>query len=710
VSRRAVIALLTLLVLPRVGAAVELADLEHRAKAFYDLLERGQKDQAAASFPELEKALQAALDELQDRMDRMRDEVMEHDGDIEALYREGRWRDPEVASLVITYHLAWVRYQGAQLTTDQKRKNALLDKAVEGFSQFLVVNEVPEIYAESQYGRGLAFLDLGNFGQAREDLEAASRDAHTAGKAKAALAELERRQTGKKAPAVDDPEALLTRMADALPKAAGDAALEKESTDLARGLAARGGDWPRRVDAAIVAKLGDGTPASVKSTYGLALLAQLAVDRGRCGDVAALADASGALRDASRARHRPELLYLDAGCRLNAGKAREAAQVFDTLLQEFPDSAKARDAAYYRFRALDVARANDPALGAAYDEALVAFTTRFPKDDAAGEAHYQLGELRRAQGDCAKAEPEYAHVTGGTFAARARLGSLECAVAALVKAGKDATPEARTAVLERLRTFVRDVAAKSPDEQAVARAALMGGLVAADARPPDPAAVVEFLDRYEMRFPQAKDWHATAVQRRLGARVALGAFADAEHDLDVFLASASDADRRRTLDDVGRTLQKQLDAGDPPRRAAALALARKVYGALVANGGETVDRIALADLELRANDPTAARRLYDETLAKDPASAEALRGVARASAALGDRGGAFARWKQIVETSPTGGTAWYEARIEQMKLLLADGDTKQACEVARLSAGKSTTTGGDQLDKQLRQLATNNCH
>jgi tetratricopeptide (TPR) repeat protein len=709
VIARAVIALVVAASLVRPAPAADLGDLGRRAKAFYDLLERGQKEQAAAAFPDLEKALQSSLDELQDRMDRMRDEVMERDGDIEALYREARWREVEIASLVVTYHLAWVRYQGAQLTTDTKRKNALLDKAVEGFSQFLVVDEVPEIYAESQYGRGLALLDLGNYAQAREDLTAAARDAHTASKAKAALAELDRRETGKKAPPVDDPESLLARMADALPKAATDAALEKETTELARGLAARGGDWPRRVDAAIATKLGDGAPASVKSSYGLWLLGQLAVDRGRCGDVAALAEAGAAVRDASRARYRPELLYLDAGCRLNAGKARDAADVFGTLLQESPDSAKARDAAYYRFRALDVARASDPSLVPAYDEALVAFTTRFPKDDAAGEARYQLGELRRAQGDCAKADVEYARVTSGPFATRARLGSLECGVAALVKAGKDATPEARTASIVRLRAFVREVPAKGPDEQAVARAALMGGLVAADARPPDPSAVVEFLDRYESRFPSQKEWHATAVQRRLSARVALGSFADAEHDLDTFLASAPDAESRRTLDDLGRTLQKQLDASDEARRTAALALARKVYRALVTDRGETADRIALADLELRAQNPTEARRLYEEVLAKDPGSAEAMRGAARAAAALGDHGGAFARWTQILETSTTGGTAWYEARLEQVNLLLADGDRKEACEVVRLSAGKSTTTGGDQLDKQLRQIGAEAC-
>ena len=706
---RLAIALVAIVCVARPAAATELGELERRAKGFYDLLERGQKEQAAAIFPDLEQALASTHQQLQDRLDRMRDEVMERDGDVEGLYRESRWREPEIASLVITYHLAWVRYQGAQLTTDVKRKNALLDKAVEGFSQFLVVNEVPEVYAESQYGRGLAFLDLGNLAQAREDLEAAARDGRTASKARAALAELERRQTGKKAPPVDEPEALLARMTDALPKAATDATLEKDTTALARGLAARGGDWPRRVDAAIAAKLGSGTPASVTSSYGLLLLGQLAIDRGRCAEVAPLAEAGADVRDASRARHRPELLFLDGGCRLNAGKSREAAEVFAKLLQEFPDGPRARDAAYYRYRALDVARANDAALAPAYEEALTAFMTRFPKDEASGEAHYLLGERRRAQGDCAKADVEYARVTSGAYAGRARLGSLECAVGALVKAGKAATPEMRATLVARLRAFVRDVPAKGPDEQAVARAALMGGLVAADAEPSDAKTVVEFLDRYESRFPAQKEWHATAVQRRLAARVALGEFGEAERDLDAFVARTSGPDRHRTLDDLGRTLQRQLDGGDEARRASALALARKVYAALVADGGETADRIALAGLEVRAGNPAEARRLYDEVLAKDASSAEAMRGAARAAAALGDRPGALARWKQVVETSPTGGTAWYEARLEQVKLFLATGDKGQACEVIRLSAGKSTTTGGDQLERQLRQMGAAEC-
>src|SRR5262249_10533362 len=129
----------------------------------------------------------------------------------------------------------------------------------------------------------------------------------------------------------------------------------------------------------------------------------------------------------------------------------------------------------------------------------------------------------------------------------------------------------------------------------------------------------------------------------------------------------------------------------------------------VRDGGGTAERVALADVEMQAGNAAEARRLYDEALAKDPGSAEAMRGAARAAEALGDRPAALARWRQVVDASATGGTAWYEARLAQVKLLLDSGEKTQACEVVRLSAGRSTSTGGDQLERRLRQLAADSC-
>ncbi|HJQ82710.1 MAG TPA: hypothetical protein VKA21_01445, partial [Candidatus Binatia bacterium] len=191
------------------GERATLAQLEQRSKAFYDLLDRGERERAGTLWPALEADLARFRSGLEERLGRMRDEVIERDGDLEELYRSSRWRDPEVMSLVAAYHLAWVRYQAAQLSGEPARKKALLQKAVEGFSQFLLVNEVPEIYADSLLGRGLAFLDLGDTAKAIEDLSAAAEEPRVAGKARAALDEARRRAGGKQTPAENDPEAQL---------------------------------------------------------------------------------------------------------------------------------------------------------------------------------------------------------------------------------------------------------------------------------------------------------------------------------------------------------------------------------------------------------------------------------------------------------------------------------------------------------------------
>src|SRR5262249_48989494 len=159
----------------------------------------------------------------------------------------------------------------------------------------------------------------------------------------------------------------------------------------------------------------------------------------RCADVAPLAEAGAHVQDAARTRLRPELLFLDAGCRLNAGHAAEAAKEFGELLADFPDAARARDAADYRFRPLDGPRAGAASLPPAYEASLRDFVARHGTDPSAGEARYLLGELSRAQGNCPQAEAAYAQVTAGPFVPRARLGALECDVGGLVKSGPSAS-------------------------------------------------------------------------------------------------------------------------------------------------------------------------------------------------------------------------------------------------------------------------------
>ena len=130
---------------------------------------------------------------------------------------------------------------------------------------------------------------------------------------------------------------------------------------------------------------------------------------------------------------------------------------------------------------------------------------------------------------------------------------------------------------------------------------------------------------------------------------------------------------------------------------------------LVREGGDGSDRIVLADLDLRAGDAAAARALYEEVLETDRASAEALRGAARAAAAQGDRAHALAYWRRVLDASPPGGTAWYEARVAQVTLLAEDGQKAQACELLRAARGRATSAGGDQLEARLKEMEPRVC-
>src|SRR5204863_181276 len=144
-------------------------------------------------------------------------------------------------------------------------------------------------------------------------------------------------------------------------------------------------------------------------------------------------------------------------------------------------------------------------------------------------------------------------------------------------------------------------------------------------------------------------------------------------------------------------------------QAPALALARRVYAVLVRENGDAGNRIILADLDLRAGDAAGARALYEEVLKADAGSAEALRGAARAAAAQGDREHALAYWRSVLDASPPGGTAWYEARVAQVTLLAEDGQKAEACELLRAARGRATSAGGDQLEARLREMEPRVC-
>ena len=264
-------------------------------------------------------------------------------------------------------------------------------------------------------------------------------------------------------------------------------------------------------------------------------------------------------------------------------------------------------------------------------------------------------------------------------------------------------------MLDALQAFVRETPAR-PDQALVARAALLGAAVAAGGTPPDHTTALALLDGFETRYPEARDLHSRALELRLASRVGAGRLDGVEPDLARYLAQAPPGpDRRRTLAHLGHELAAQAERAGAERGAPAVALARKVYETLMHDGGDANDRITLAELTLRAGDAPAARRLYEDAVKTDGTSAEALRGVARAAAAAGDRDAALGYWKRVLEASPPGGTAWYEARLAEVTLLAGGGRRSQACDIVRTSRGRATSAGADSLEARLRGMESEVC-
>src|SRR5690348_533342 len=86
--------------------------------------------------------------------------------------------------------------------------------------------------------------------------------------------------------------------------------------------------------------------------------------------------------------------------------------------------------------------------------------------------------------------------------------------------------------------------ASSTAHALAARATLLAAVVAATATPPDHATVVQLLDGFEKRWPDAKELRARALELRLGARVGTGDLDGAGHDLDAFLTEPGDPAER----------------------------------------------------------------------------------------------------------------------------------------------------------------------
>ena len=354
-----------------------------------------ESDRAARAGTEQRKTLRPVFESIHgplnriytdrsDRLERMAREIMEVDGDLDALYESRQWRESQHVAAESLYYLNWLGYYGARLYDGTRRKE-LFETAERGFSQFAVGERSTDLVTESLLGRALCHLELGNYEWAVRDFRIVLEEpgASAERKAKASLGLLE---SFVRSGSVDDALSYSQRLLDsgslsggetvivrffrlqtlfaAMKKASGADAqrYRREASSLMHELRRAGRGWADKVDALMLSSIDD--PAQwankAQTPFGKWQLAKMLVQQGKELEAVPLLEELIASQDSSAAKYRAEARYLLGMARFKAGDYDTSAQYLSLALEEGEGAEFAADASYLRFKALEALMAVEP--------------------------------------------------------------------------------------------------------------------------------------------------------------------------------------------------------------------------------------------------------------------------------------------------------------------------------------------------------------
>jgi tetratricopeptide (TPR) repeat protein len=145
-----------------------LAFLEESDKVTRSGSERTAREKLLPAFEAIHQPLDSIYHGRSDWMEAKAKEIMDADGDLEALYETAKFQESQAVAAQALYYLNWLDLYGGRLAEGSRRKE-LLEAAERGFSEFAVGDQKSELVTESLLGRGLCHMELGNFEWAVRD-------------------------------------------------------------------------------------------------------------------------------------------------------------------------------------------------------------------------------------------------------------------------------------------------------------------------------------------------------------------------------------------------------------------------------------------------------------------------------------------------------------------------------------------------------------
>ncbi len=698
------------------------------------------KNDLRSAFNAVHGPLDGIYSRHSNRLEKMSRDIMDQDGDLEALYETAHFQSSQAVAASALYYLNWLNYYGARVFDGGKRKE-LLNAGEKGFGQFSVGDQNDELVSESLLGRGLCYLELGNHEWARRDFKLVlERKASAERKAKARMALLDSYWRGGNysktvsyskellnGGLVPSDESAVVRyyqlqaLFERAERAKGAQAEEyrREASAVMSQLRRAGKGWASKVDALMLSQVDDPAKWAAKTDSPIAqwTLAQMLLQKDDCSGAEPLLEKILAGKSSDAKRNHREARYWIGVCRFKAQKYEAAATALAQAVEGEGKAKFAAEARYLRFKALEsLMSVEEPSdeLVARYVSGMRDLIEQHPNHKYQDEVRYRFGEYHHATGEFPAAIEQYAAVAKDeALLLRARFGTLQSRFE-MLREESDASQ--RTEILDEIAKDVVDYDVRAaaytgkdvPVQEFNAKVTLLKAVHASLSGDGDDGATAALLEGFAARFPEEKDLVPQAVRMRLGALLRLGRFADAEKELKSGAAALKEEGRIDALRSLassfakaGRMSKSESDAAPAARVAVAL------YAVVSAAGGEAPglrQRVSIAQLQEKAGDLESAAAAYREVLGVNPNTLAALRGLARIVEAQGDAKKALVHWRAYTDKVRPGDTGWFRGQYEQARLTLAAGDQGEACK--RLTALRTAMPGlkDDEIRSSLKDL------
>ena len=729
---------LEFIALPNLAGEVKTDAGRRAVRRVYDLLHAPLNDIYQASFG---------------RLDRMTKDVIERDGDLEALYDSQAYLGEQGVASRALYFLNWLNYIGSFTFQDTEKKNALLTAAMNGFGEFAVGEHASKLKNESLFGRALSERELQKFDWAIRDFELLLQQpgltTQMMRKAQHALDQT-RRYADRADRTPPSPDALAQarfQQAKAIAKQSRNATGQKRRTlrgqllGLLLELRKAGGKWKDRAQALADAELDrEEALALVEQEFPFPpwLEAKAHMQKRRFAKAVPLLEAVLASDDPNAAVFKADAeYYLGVGL-YEQRRYRRAMAQFDAVLNANGRTSHAADATYFRFKAAESLYAGNQSEANAkrYVQAIDDFIRGYPKHRSIYEAHFRLGEYRQERGDYLAAAAAYDKIRGApAFRVRADYATLQSYFEVLhaIEDGDTGLSEAdvRARIGRSLDAYWKHsarlaerspkLARRAPYDEYPGKVSVMHAVHLSHDMDANAERIVSLLSGFEEQYPKQPEAFETVARTRLVALQKTGRYEELERDVEKMFDRFLPETRTELVTGLDGILEKDIRtlrrAGDTANEQAAKRTLARLHEAWLENGGEFAEdespdrfRYDLAQLYLDTRQYEKAEAIYTR-LEQDqgPYSIVSTVGLARIAEARGDTERALSLWQAMLQHTQVGEPLWFRGTFEAARLNDTTGDPDQACKTVNGAQKMLNRLGDRNLKAKIQALASQTC-